>query len=112
MFLIVVGFGIYNILNMFIYEKMNDIVILKVMGFMGRDVMYIFIIQVLIIGLVGGVLGLVIGYGGVVLIDNIFFVMEVLFIVKIYFINYDLLYYIMGILFVLVVIFLVGYLLV
>src|SRR6056297_515648 len=41
--LIVAGFGIYNILNMFIYEKMNDIAILKATGFTGKDVMLIFI---------------------------------------------------------------------
>ena len=40
--LLVAGFGIYNILNMMIYEKMNDIAILKATGFSGRDVRYIF----------------------------------------------------------------------
>ena len=34
--LIVAGFGIYNILNMLIYEKMNDIAILKATGFSGN----------------------------------------------------------------------------
>jgi lipoprotein-releasing system permease protein len=34
----VAGFGIYNILNMMIYEKMKDIAILKAMGFSGGDV--------------------------------------------------------------------------
>ncbi|MBX2876112.1 MAG: ABC transporter permease [Saprospiraceae bacterium] len=108
--LIVAGFGIYNILNMFIYEKMNDIAILKATGFTGRDVMYIFIVQALIIGLVGGVLGLAIGYGGAVLIDNIPFVTEALPTIKTYPINYDPLYYITGILFALVATFLAGYL--
>lgn len=108
--LIVAGFGIYNILNMFIYEKMNDIAILKATGFTGRDVMYIFIVQALIIGLVGGALGLAIGYGGAVLIDNIPFVTEALPTVKTYPINYDPLYYITGILFALVATFLAGYL--
>ncbi|NET30930.1 MAG: ABC transporter permease [Cyanothece sp. SIO1E1] len=108
--LIVAGFGIYNILNMFIYEKMNDIAILKATGFTGRDVMYIFIVQALIIGLVGGALGLAIGYGGAVLIDNIPFVTEALPTVKTYPINYDPLYYITGILFALAATFLAGYL--
>ena len=108
--LIVAGFGIYNILNMFIYEKMNDIAILKATGFTGRDVMYIFIVQALIIGLVGGALGLAIGYGGAVLIDNIPFVTEALPTVKTYPINYDPLYYVAGILFALVATFLAGYL--
>ena len=34
--LIVAGFGIYNILNMMIYEKMDSIAILKATGFSGR----------------------------------------------------------------------------
>ena len=60
--LIVAGFGIYNILNMTIYNKMKDIAILKAMGFSGRDVKRIFMIQSLVIGLVGSLAGLVIGY--------------------------------------------------
>jgi len=41
--LIVAGFGIYNILNMMIYEKMDSIAILKATGFSGDDVKWIFI---------------------------------------------------------------------
>ena len=41
--LIVAGFGIYNILNMMIYEKMDSIAILKATGFSGNDVKWIFI---------------------------------------------------------------------
>jgi lipoprotein-releasing system permease protein len=36
--LIVAGFGIYNILNMMIYEKLDAIAILKATGFSGSDV--------------------------------------------------------------------------
>lgn len=60
--LVVAGFGIYNILNMTIYNKMKDIAILKAMGFSGRDVKRIFMIQSLVIGFVGSIAGLVIGY--------------------------------------------------
>jgi lipoprotein-releasing system permease protein len=42
--LIVSGFGIYNILNMLIYEKMDTIAILKATGFAGADVKKIFIL--------------------------------------------------------------------
>lgn len=55
--LIVAGFGIYNILNMLIYEKMNDIAILKATGFAGRDVKMIFILEAMIIGVFGGAAG-------------------------------------------------------
>lgn len=60
--LIVAGFGIYNILSITIHNKMKDIAILKAMGFSGRDVKQIFMIQSLVIGLLGSLLGLTIGF--------------------------------------------------
>lgn len=108
--LIVAGFGIYNILNMFIYEKMNDIAILKATGFTGKDVMYIFIIQAIVIGMLGGVLGIGLGYGVSLIIDEIPFVTEALPTIKTYPINYDPLFYVTGITFALVSTFLAGYL--
>jgi lipoprotein-releasing system permease protein len=68
--LVVAGFGIYNILNMTIYSKMKDIAILKATGFSGNDVRQIFMIQSLVIGLVGSLLGLMIGFGMSVLISK------------------------------------------
>jgi len=108
--LIVAGFGIYNILNMFIYEKINDIAILKATGFTGKDVKWIFITQAMVIGLVGGGLGIAIGYGVSLLIDNTPFVTEALPTIKTYPINYDPLFYITGVIFALVSTFLAGYL--
>ncbi len=108
--LIVAGFGIYNILNMLIYEKMNDIAILKAVGFSGADVQLIFISQALIIGLCGGLLGLVFGYGFSVLIDNTPFETEALPTIKTFPVNFDPAYYIGGIIFALVSTFLAGYL--
>jgi lipoprotein-releasing system permease protein len=61
--LIVAGFGIYNILNMTIYNKMKDIAILKATGFAAADVRNIFLIQSMVIGLIGSTLGLIIGFG-------------------------------------------------
>ena len=57
--LLVAGFGIYNILNMTIMQKINDIAILKAIGFSGNDVIGIFLRQAILMGLVGVVLGLV-----------------------------------------------------
>lgn len=108
--LIVAGFGIYNILNMFIYEKMNDIAILKATGFTGSDVKWLFITQALIIGFLGGSLGIAIGYAGSVFIDNIPFVTEALPTVTTYPINYDPMFYITGVLFAIISTFLAGYL--
>ena len=61
--LTVAGFGIYNIMNMTIYEKMKDIAILKATGFSGNDVKAIFMTEALTIGIVGGIMGLLIGFG-------------------------------------------------
>lgn len=108
--LIVAGFGIYNILNMLIYEKMNDIAILKATGFSGDDVKLIFISQAMLIGTVGGVLGLIIGLGMSLLISNTPFETEALPTIKTFPVNFDPAYYLVGIVFALVSTFLAGYL--
>jgi lipoprotein-releasing system permease protein len=56
--LLVASFGIYNIINMTIKEKINDIAILKATGFSGKDVINIFIKESIIMGFIGSVLGL------------------------------------------------------
>lgn len=108
--LIVAGFGIYNILNMMIYEKMNDIAILKATGFSGFDVKMIFISQALIIGLIGGVIGLGLGFGVSILIDHAPFETEALPTVKTFPVNYNPLFYLIGIGFAMISTFLAGYL--
>lgn len=55
--LLVAGFGIYNILNMTINQKINEIAILKAMGFQGKDVVRIFVQQAMLIGLAGIIMG-------------------------------------------------------
>jgi len=108
--LIVAGFGIYNILNMLIYEKMNDIAILKAIGFSGRDVQFIFIIQAMIIGVVGGIIGLVMGYLLSVLIDHTPFETDALPTITTFPVNFNPAYYVIGIVFALIATFLAGYL--
>jgi len=108
--LIVAGFGIYNILNMLIYEKMKDIAILKATGFSGTDVQLIFMSQAMIIGAIGGIIGLAVGYGLSRLIDNVAFETEALPTITTYPINYNIMYYIIGISFALISTFIAGYL--
>jgi len=107
--LIVAGFGIYNILNMLIYEKMNDIAILKATGFSGRDVRMIFISQAIIIGLIGGAVGLIIGYFVSVIISHTPFDTEALPTVKTYPVNFDSRFYVIGIVFAMISTFLAGF---
>lgn len=94
--LIVAGFGIYNILNMMIYEKMDSIAILKATGFSGNDVKWIFISLSLIIGIVGGLFGLLFGFGLSNIIDNIPFETSSLPTIKTYPIDYKYTYYVIG----------------
>lgn len=107
--LIVAGFGIYNILNMLIFEKMNDIAILKATGFSGIDVQWIFMSQAIIIGLVGGFAGLCLGYGVSVIIDNTSFETPALPTITTYPIDYSLKFYFIGVTFALISTFFAGW---
>ncbi len=69
--LIVAGFGIYNIMNMTVNEKIKEIAILKAMGFEGRDIVEIFLVQSLLIGMMGGVVGMLFGYVVSVIVNHI-----------------------------------------
>lgn len=107
--LIVAGFGIYNILNMLIYEKMDSIAILKATGFSGKDVNVIFITIALVIGIFGGSLGLILGLGASALIDQIPFRTASLPTVETYPIDYNIMFYIIGAVFSLITTYLAGY---
>lgn len=101
--LIVAGFGIYNILNMMIYEKMDSIAILKATGFSGNDVKWIFVSLSLIIGSVGGLFGLLFGYIFSSIIDIVPFETAALPTIKTYPIDYNPMFYFIGISFALVI---------
>jgi len=97
--LIVAGFGIYNILNMMIFEKMDSIAILKATGFSGTDVKNIFIYIAISIGIYGGLVGLLFGFGLSATIDQIPFNTASLPTIKTYPINYNPKFYVIGIVF-------------
>jgi lipoprotein-releasing system permease protein len=97
--LIVAGFGIYNILNMMIYEKMDTIAILKATGFSGADVKKIFLSISLSIGFVGALIGCLLGLIFSVMIDYIPFDSAALPTVDTYPVDYGLQYYIIAVIF-------------
>ena len=105
--LIVAGFGIYNIMNMTVNEKIREIAILKAMGFDGKDIVQIFLTQSVIIGLMGGLLGLVLGYTITSIVDRIPFKIASFTSLPISYNSSD---YILGMLFGLAVTFVAGYL--
>jgi lipoprotein-releasing system permease protein len=105
----VAGFGIYNILNMMIYEKMDSIAILKASGFSGKDVKSVFIGIAVSIGIFGGGLGLLAGFGLSSLIDQIPFETASLPTIKTYPINYNINFYIIGGIFSIITTYFAGY---
>ncbi len=107
--LVVAGFGIYNILNMMIYEKMDSIAILKATGFSGKDVKRIFLLIALSIGFFGGLVGLLVGFGLSSIIDQIPFNTAALPTVKTYPINYNPVFYLIGSSFSLITTYLAGW---
>lgn len=60
--LIVAGFGIYNILNMTVNQKRQDVAILRSMGYDSLDIVFLFFSQGFIIGVFGAIAGLFVGY--------------------------------------------------
>ena len=108
--LIVSGFGIYNILNMMIYEKMDSIAILKATGFSGTDVKRVFIMIALGIGVFGVLFGLIFGFLMSSVIDQVPFVTPALPSIKTFPVNYSLKFYIIGATFGIFTTYLAGYL--
>ena len=97
--LIVSGFGIYNILNMLIYEKMDTIAILKATGFAGTDIKKIFLTISLSIGVAGALAGIALGFLFSLGIDAIPFDTSSLPTVKTYPIDYGVHYYLIAVIF-------------
>ncbi|MBD2721081.1 ABC transporter permease [Hymenobacter armeniacus] len=107
--LTVAGFGIYNILNMMIYEKMDTIAILKAVGFAGADVRRLFVAVALAIGLSGGGVGLLCGLGLSALIAQVPFHPASLPTVHYYPVNSDPIFYGIGAVFSVVTTYLAGF---
>ena len=107
--LVVSGFGIYNILNMMIYEKLDTIAILKAIGFSPQDVNRVFITIALSIGIIGGVAGLIFGYLAGLTIDQIPFETQALPTIKTFPVDYNPKYYLIGGTFSLITTYFAGY---
>lgn len=60
--LLVASFGTYNIISTITHEKTRDIAILKSLGFTARTIRRIFLLEALMIGIGGMLLGWLLGY--------------------------------------------------
>lgn len=107
--LVVSGFGIYNILNMMIYEKLDTIAILKAIGFNSQDVNRIFITIALSIGIVGGTAGLLFGFLASLGIERVPFETAALPTIKTFPVDFNPKYYLIGGIFSLITTYLAGF---
>lgn len=58
-------------MNMTVNEKIREIAILKAMGFDGVDIVQIFLTQSILIGVIGGLVGLTLGFGISAYVDTL-----------------------------------------
>lgn len=104
--LIVAGFGIYNILNMTVSQKINDIAILKAIGFKGKDVVKIFLVQALSIGVIGVIGGMLMAVVLITLLKKVYIGGDIGYFP----IDYEPLKFLQGVIIGLVITFFAGYL--
>jgi lipoprotein-releasing system permease protein len=97
--LIVAGFGIYNIMNMLITNKMKDIAILKAQGFAQKDIIQIFLTQSIIIGLLGAIAGLLLGFLLSYGLSRVPFPSQGMVSLKTFPVIFEIKYYVFGVLF-------------
>jgi lipoprotein-releasing system permease protein len=69
--LVVASFGIFNVISTVVLEKRRDVAILKSMGFHARDVRRIFLAQGVVIGGLGSVVGVALGYALMLLLGAV-----------------------------------------
>lgn len=70
---LVISFSIFNILNISVTQKKKDVAILRAIGFSKQQIILLFLYQGLIIGFIGGLLGLPVGYSICVKLSQIQF---------------------------------------
>jgi lipoprotein-releasing system permease protein len=60
--ILIIAFGIYNILNMVVNSKKRDIAILRSIGYEEMDIVILFLVQGLILGITGAIAGSIVGF--------------------------------------------------
>lgn len=107
--LVVAGFGIYNIMNMTIINKLKEIAILKAQGFNSKDVSVIFLSQSILIGFVGAVAGIILGFIFSYIISRLPFPKSDIVSLKYFPVIFELKYYVFGVVFGVLTTFIAGF---
>ena len=69
--LIVASLGTFNTLTISLLERIREIGLLKVIGMQSRDIYRLFLAESLFIGVLGGIIGVIMGYSGGLVINLI-----------------------------------------
>ncbi len=69
--LLVAAIGIMNVMLIAVYERTHEIGIMKSLGFRSRHILLIFVLQALMVGIIGGLLGIGLGTGASYAISTI-----------------------------------------
>ncbi|MFH1607528.1 MAG: ABC transporter permease [archaeon] len=69
--LFVGGVGIANTMYTSVVERTKEIGVMKAIGAKNSDIMWLFMIEAGLLGLVGGIVGALIGLGGAILVSNL-----------------------------------------
>jgi lipoprotein-releasing system permease protein len=107
--LLVAGFGIYNIMSMTVNNKIKDIAILKATGFSGRDIVRIFLWQAVIIGMLGALVGMLLGFIFSYLVSRAPFDGGEFLSIDHFPVNFDPIYYLVGVVFAFITTLFAGY---
>jgi len=94
--LIVAAFGIFNIITTVIHEKERDIAILKSMGFAEGPIRNIFVLEGLVVGVVGTLIGWVLGFGLTELLASIRFHVEGFVTIERFELHYSFTHYLLA----------------
>jgi lipoprotein-releasing system permease protein len=69
--LVVAGFGIFNVLSMTVSQKRKEIAILRSIGFEPHDIVELFLFQGTVLGVIGGVIGVALGFFITVMLSHV-----------------------------------------